>query len=157
MIRPRQQEEKQPDGSGMHIAIVRSVFYLEISDGLLDGALASLAQLEIDNVRVVDVPGAFELPLVARELANAGHDAIVALGAVIRGETDHYEHISHRASEGLMRVMLDTGVPVTFGVLTTNDIRQAEIRSQPGRSNQGRAAAIAAVQLASALKGIRHK
>ena len=105
-------------------------------------------------VTVVEVAGAFELPLIAQELAPA-HDAVVALGAVIEGETDHYEHIAHRASEGLMRVMLDTGTPVAFGILTVRDPEHARLRSAPGPENKGAEAAEAAVRTALLLSGLR--
>ena len=89
--------------------------------------------LVIQRSNCVEAPGAFELPLIAQKLARSGYDAVVCLGAVIEGDTDHYEHVAHRASEGLMRVQLDEGVPVAFGVLTVRDIDQATIRSAPGR------------------------
>jgi 6,7-dimethyl-8-ribityllumazine synthase len=99
------------------------------------------------------VPGAFELPLVARALC-ATHDAVVALGAVILGETDHYEHVAHRASEGLQRVMLETGTPVAFGVLTVREPEQALQRAAPGPANKGAEAAEAAVRTALLLRQI---
>jgi 6,7-dimethyl-8-ribityllumazine synthase len=139
-------------GSGLRIAVVRARFNEPVTAGLLDGALARLRELDAEVAAVVEAPGAFELPLMAARLAAGGCDAVVALGAVIEGETDHYEHVAHRASEGLMRVMLDTGVPVTFGILTTRSAEHAMARAQPGPDNKGAEAAEAAVQAALALR-----
>ena len=142
------------DASGLRIAIVRSGFNLEITDGLLEGARDLCEQTGVLGLTVVDAPGAFELPLIAQALAGVGHDAVVALGAVIEGETDHYEHIANRASEGLMRVMLDTGVPVAFGILTVREWDHARARSDPGPRNKGAEAALAAIGAALALRSI---
>ena len=142
------------DAAGLRVAIVRATFNREITDGLLDGAQDLCARVGVGVVTLVDVPGAFELPLLAQRLAVAGYDAIVALGAVIEGETDHYDHVAHRASEGLLRVMLDTGVPVAFGILTTREWAQAKARSVPGEGNKGAEAALAAIETALALKSI---
>ena len=141
------------DGSGLRVAVVRSTFNGAVTQGLLDGALAVCRATGAD-VTVVDVPGAFELPLVAQRLAASGFVAVVAVGAVIRGETDHYEHIAHRVSEGLMRVMLDTGVPVGFGVLTVTNVEDAVRRSAPGAGNKGAEAAIAALTTARLLASL---
>ena len=94
------------------------------------------------------------MPLVARGLLDAGYDGVVALGAVIDGETDHYEHVAHCASEGLMRVMLDTGKPVAFGVLTVRQEKHAIVRSEPGDGNKGAEAAAAVVETALLLRGL---
>lgn len=139
---------------GLRIGVVTAMFNRSITLGLKAGALEMLEESGAADVVVVDVPGAFELPLVAQRLAELGCDAVVCLGAVVEGETDHYEHVAHRASEGLMRVQLDTGVPVSFGVLTTRDIEPAIARSGPGPDNKGREAAIAAVLTARALKDL---
>ena len=155
MSRSDRDEFAPPDGRGLRIAVVRSTFNSSITDGLLEGALDLLAEAEVSEVQVVDVPGAFELPLVAQALAQAGHDAIVAIGAVIEGETDHYEHIAHRASEGLTRVMLDTGIPIAFGVLTVRDPAHALARSTPGEANKGREAAATALEVVHVLRTVR--
>ncbi|MBT8207022.1 MAG: 6,7-dimethyl-8-ribityllumazine synthase, partial [Acidimicrobiia bacterium] len=107
------------DGTGLRIGIAVSTFNETVTDGLLEGARGSLASSGVTDVVVVHVPGAFELPLIAQRLARSGCDAVIALGAVIMGGTDHYDHVAHRCSEGLLRVSLDEGIPVTFGVLTT--------------------------------------
>lgn len=138
------------DASGLRVAVAWASFNDEITRGLRDGALAWL-ETSGAGVRVVEVPGAFELPLIARTLTTS-YDAVVALGAVIEGDTDHYEHVAHRASEGLMRVMLDTGTPVAFGVLTVRDAAHARRRSLPGPDNKGAEAAAAAVRTALLLR-----
>lgn len=147
--------EGTPNAAGLRIAVVCSLFNEAVGEGLLAGALAALAEAGAEDVTVAKVPGAFELPLVAGELAAEGYDAVVALGAVIQGETDHYEHIAHRASEGLMQVMLDHGVPVTFGVLTTRERAHATARSQSDTRNKGGEAARAAVVTADLLRRLR--
>lgn len=140
------------DGAGLRIGVARAQFNTRITGGLLEGALVALDKAGVSDPTVVEVPGAFDLPLVVQRLAESGHDAVVAIGAVVEGETDHYEHIAHRASEGLMRVMLDTGVPVTFGVLTVRDSAHALARSAGDEHNKGAEAAEAAVVLANLLK-----
>ena len=143
------------DGSGLRIGVVFASFNPEVTGGLLTGALLFLHEVGAEASRVIEVPGAFEIPLSAQRLAMSGTvDAIVALGAVIEGDTDHYEHVAHRASEGLMRVTLDTGVPVTFGILTARSPEHALERSAPGPGNKGAEAAAAAVGAALALNSI---
>lgn len=141
------------DGSGLRIGIVVAMFNAEVTGGLLTGALMYLNEVGAEATRVIEVPGAFEIPLVAQRLATGGSvDAVVALGAVVEGDTDHYEHVAHRASEGLMRVALDTGVPVTFGILTTRTAEAARKRSAMGPDNKGAEAAAAAVGAVLALR-----
>jgi 6,7-dimethyl-8-ribityllumazine synthase len=141
------------DGSGLRIAVAQATFNERITKGLLDGALQAIraAGAEAD---VVEVPGAFELPLVAQRLASDNYDAIVAVGAVVLGETDHYDHVAHRASEGLMRVALDTGVPIAFGILTARRPEHALSRAAPGPGNKGAEAANAAMQTALLLRDL---
>lgn len=124
------------DASGLRVGVVRSLFNRAVTDGLLEGALAILDQAGAHDVTVVAVEGAFETPLVAQNMTERGYDAIVVLGAVVEGETDHYEHIAGRASEGLMRVMLDTGVPISFGILTVRDPARV-CEKRPRRAQQG--------------------
>jgi 6,7-dimethyl-8-ribityllumazine synthase len=143
---------------GMRIAILRAQFNPGITDGLLRGAREALRELGADarRLRVVEVPGAFELPLAAQAAARSrGFDAIVALGAVIRGETDHYEHIAREAAAGLAAVARETGVPVGFGVLTVRRAAQARARAGRGASNKGAEAARAAVLTVHALRRLR--
>jgi len=139
------------DATDLRVGVVRSLFNQPVTDGLLQGALAVLEEAGAQDVTMVDVEGAFETPLAAQKMAQGGYDAVVVLGAVVEGETDHYEHIASQASEGLMRVMLDTGVPVTFGILTVRDPAHAYARSAPDKHNKGREAAEAAVRTANLL------
>jgi len=139
---------------GLRIAVVTASFNSSVTDGLRDGAIEFLEGAQADEIKLVEAPGAFELPLLALALAGEGYDAIVCLGAVIEGDTDHYEHVAHRASEGLMRVQLETGVPVSFGILTTRKSEDAVVRSQPGPKNKGREAAAAAVATATTLRAL---
>jgi 6,7-dimethyl-8-ribityllumazine synthase len=130
--------------------LLHSLFNAPVVEGLLAGARAALreAGARDADLSVVAVPGAFELPLAALSAARSGRfDAVVALGAVIRGETDHYEHIAREAAAGLARVALDTGVPVGFGVLTCGTEDQARRRSAPGGENKGAEAARAALAM----------
>lgn len=147
-----------PDGRGLRVAVVRARFNPGLVDGLCEGAAAALTAMGAAHVVVADVPGAFELPLAAKAAATSGRfDAVVALGAVIRGETDHYEHISREAASGLQRAALDTGVPVAFGVLTCETEAQAVERSRPGPENKGAEAARAAVAMALTLRTLRRQ
>ena len=128
------------EARGLRIAILRALFNPEITDGLLQGAQEALAELGADphRVRVIDVPGAFELPLAAQAAARSRRfDAIVALGAVIQGETDHYEHVAREAAAGLAAVARETGVPVGFGVLTVRRRRTRCARSRRTSENKG--------------------
>lgn len=140
------------DARGLRIGVVSAAFNRSITRGLTEGAVEYLREAEAEDVLLIEAPGAFELPLVAQRLARAGFDAVICLGAVIEGDTDHYEHVAHRASEGLMRVQLDEGIPIAFGILTVRDIDHATVRSRPGPENKGREAAIAAVMAARALQ-----
>ncbi|MBT8202776.1 MAG: 6,7-dimethyl-8-ribityllumazine synthase [Acidimicrobiia bacterium] len=140
------------DAGGLKVGVAAATFNAEITDGLLDGALSVLDDAEVTVVRV---SGSFELPLVAQALVDAGNDAVVAIGAVILGETDHYEHIARETARGLQDVMLRTGVPVSFGVLTVREADHARTRSLPGPGNKGTEAAEAAVTTARLLQELR--
>jgi len=153
-MRVDEPDPRDLSADGLRIGVVTAIFNASITKGLSDGAVDYLSEANAEEVLTIECPGAFELPLIAQKLASRGYDAIVCLGAVIEGDTDHYEHVAHRASEGLMRVQLDTGVPVAFGILTVRDIDAAVIRSVPGPENKGREAAIAAVMAARALAAI---
>jgi 6,7-dimethyl-8-ribityllumazine synthase len=146
-----------PSARGLRVAVLRSLFNRPLTDGLVAGALETWREMggSARALRVFDVPGAFELPVAARAAARSGRfDAVVALGAVIRGETDHYEHVAREAAAGLAAVARETGVPVSFGVLTVRDVRHAEARCRPGPENKGREAARAAVMLVRTLRAI---
>jgi 6,7-dimethyl-8-ribityllumazine synthase len=145
------------DARGLRVILLRSTFNAAVVDGLLEGAREALRTMGArdEDVTVADVPGAFELPLVAAAAARSGRfDAVVALGAVIRGETDHYEHIAREAASGLAAVARETGVPVGFGVLTVTREAQARARSRPGPGNKGAEAARAAVATARLLASL---
>ena len=131
-------------------AIAIGRFYEDLAERLLAGAQAAFAQAGRPEVEVFDVPGAFELPLAASYAASSGRFAGVAcLGAVIRGETDHYDFVCAEAARGVMRVQLDTGVPCAFGVLTCQTMEQALARAGGGKRDQGRHAAEAVLRMAS--------
>jgi 6,7-dimethyl-8-ribityllumazine synthase len=130
-------------------AIAVGRFYEELAERLVASALAAFAAAGGEEVAVFDVPGAFELPLAASYAARSGRFAGVAcLGAVIRGETDHYEFVCAEAARGVMRVQLDTGVPCAFGVLTCETMEQALARAGGGKRDQGRHAAEAVLRMA---------
>lgn len=146
------------DARGLRVALVRSAFNAAVVGGLAEGARQALLGqgAREDDLSEVEVPGAFELPLAARAAALSGRfDAVVALGAVIRGETDHYEHIAREAAAGLAAVSRETGVPVGFGVLTVEREEQALARSAPGEGNKGAEAARAAVAMVHVVRGLR--
>lgn len=149
---------ERPEGAGRKVALLRSRFNDTVVAGLVDGARGELLACGVaaENIHEFEVPGAFELPLAAREAGLTGRfDAVVALGAVIRGETDHYEHIARAATTGLEAAARETGVPVGFGLLTVTQAEQAVERSGPGPENKGAEAARAALSLALALAAIR--
>ena len=142
---------------GCRFAIVVARFNPEITEGLLAGAREALAKADVsdDDVTLVHVPGAFELPIAAQRLAESGRfDAVICLGCLIKGDTMHFEYIAEAASRGIAEVGLATGVPVTFGVLTTLTDEQAEVRARPDINNKGREAAAAAVEMATLLRDL---
>jgi 6,7-dimethyl-8-ribityllumazine synthase len=145
------------DGHGLRVAIVAARWHQQITEGLLDGARRGLDDCRVDSTNVVRVPGAFELPIAAKALAQQRYDAVVALGVVIRGGTPHFDYVCRAATDGLTRVALDTGVPVGFGLLTCDDEEQALDRAGlPGSSeDKGREAAMAAVETALLLRRVR--
>jgi 6,7-dimethyl-8-ribityllumazine synthase len=141
----------RPDCSGKRFAIVAARFYEQLSDWLEDGARRALADCGVreEHVSVYHVPGCFELPLAAKRLIAADErlDALVALGVVVRGETPHFDYVAGECARGIMNVQLATGVPIGFGVLTTETLLQAEERANPQRGDKGYEAAIAAASL----------
>jgi 6,7-dimethyl-8-ribityllumazine synthase len=137
---------------GYRFAIVVSRFNEAISDGLLKGARAFLTEAAVrdEDLTIVRVPGAFEIPATALRLAESGmYDAIVCLGCLIKGDTMHFEYIAEAASQGIAQAAAATGVPVAFGVLTTMTEEQAVERAADGPGNKGREAAAAAVEMAT--------
>ena len=139
--------EWKADARGLRFAIVVAQFNSGITDKLLEGAQQALTEAGAKSSRVFYVPGAFELPFAAQKLAKA-FDAIVALGAVIRGETPHFDYVAGAAAQGLQRVTLDTGTPIAFGVLTTNTMAEAEARAGGEHGNKGYDAAMTAIAMA---------
>jgi 6,7-dimethyl-8-ribityllumazine synthase len=143
------------NGSGMRIAIACARFNDAITERLLAGARDGLLRHGVDeaSISVAWAPGAFELPLVCQQLAVSGeYDAVIALGAVIRGATGHYEHVAGQCAAGLLRAQLDTGVPVIFGVLTTETIEQALERAGTKAGNKGFEGAAAAIEMVDLLR-----
>jgi 6,7-dimethyl-8-ribityllumazine synthase len=137
----------------LRVGVVAACWHATVSQGLLDGTLRALKALGVAEPTVLRVPGAFELPLAALTLART-HDAVIALGVVIRGGTPHFEYVCQAATDGLTRVALDTGVPVGFGLLTCDDERQALARAgfRDSREDKGREAAEAALATALLLR-----
>jgi 6,7-dimethyl-8-ribityllumazine synthase len=143
------------DGSGMRIALVCGRFNDLITERLLAGATDALLRHGVDegSIVVAWTPGAFELPLVARRLAASGEfDAVVCLGAVIRGATGHYDQVANNAAGGIQQASLETGVPVVFGVLTTDTIEQAVERAGTKAGNKGAEAAATAIEMVDLLR-----
>jgi 6,7-dimethyl-8-ribityllumazine synthase len=147
--------EGQLRGDGLRVAIACARFNDFITERLLNGARDSLIRHGVDetSITVAWAPGAFELPLVAQRLAQSGeHDVVVCLGAVIRGATGHYEHVAGQCAAGLQSVQLATGVPVVFGVLTTETVEQAVERAGTKLGNKGAEAAVTAIEMADLLR-----
>ncbi|MEQ1886313.1 MAG: 6,7-dimethyl-8-ribityllumazine synthase [Bryobacteraceae bacterium] len=137
------------DARGLKFAVVVARFNSDITGKLLEGAVEALKKANADDHKVFSVPGAFELPLAAKKLARrGGYDAIIALGAVIRGETPHFDYVAGEAARGLQNVALDTGIPIIFGVLTTDNLEQAEARAGGALGNKGYDAAMTAIEMA---------
>ena len=143
------------NGTGLRIGIACASFNGGITLRLLNGALGALAETGTDrrDITVAWAPGAFELPLVARAFANANRvDAVLCLGAVIRGDTGHYDFVAGECASGIQRVQLDSGVPVVFGVLTTNTLEQALERSEPDETTKGRESALTGIEMVRLLR-----
>src|SRR5208282_240597 len=141
----------RPVASGLRIGIAVARFNADVADGLLSSCTTALAKLGVknDDIKIVNVPGALELPLVLQKMAQSSRfDALIALGAVIRGETHHFEIVANESAGGIMQVTLDSGVPVANGVLTTDDDDQAEARM----AQKGGDCAAVAVEMANLLK-----
>jgi 6,7-dimethyl-8-ribityllumazine synthase len=145
-------------GAGMKVGVVVSRFNEVITRTLLDGCLDGLKRHGVseDDVTVAWVPGALEIPVVARAMAGSGVvDAVVCLGAVIKGETAHFDYVAGGVASGASRASLDTGVPVIFGVLTTDTLEQAVNRAGGKAGNKGYEAAVAAIETADVLRKVR--
>ncbi len=145
------------DASDLRVAVVASSWHTTVMDGLIAGSRRAFDDFQVDAPELVRVPGSFELPVVAKALAERGYDAVVALGVVIRGGTPHFDYVCAAATDGLTRVTLDTGIPVGFGLLTCDDEQQALDRAGLDGSSEdkGYEAASAALLTASTLRDIR--
>lgn len=139
---------KHLDATGLRFAIVVARFNGAITEQLLEGAREALRKTGAASHEVFRVPGAFELPFAAKRLSGGDFDAIIALGCVIRGETPHFDYVAGECARGLQHVALETGVPVAFGVLTTDTAAQAEARAGGEAGNKGFDAAMTAVEMA---------
>lgn len=146
------------DGAGLRIAIVAARFNYVITSNLMDGAVATLQRYGVrdGDIATAWVPGSFELPVMAKTLAETGHyDAIICLGAVIRGETSHYDMVCNQAAAGIAAAARETGIPVMFGVLTTENMEQAINRSGGKVGNLGADCAVGAIECARLVDAIR--
>jgi 6,7-dimethyl-8-ribityllumazine synthase len=147
-------------GKGLKFALVVSRFNEFISKKLLEGAQDALVRHDVtaDNIDIAWVPGAFEIPIIAKKLAlTKKYDAVICLGAVIRGNTPHFDYIAAEVSKGIATVGLETGVPITFGVLTTENIEQAVERAGTKDGNKGFEAAMNAMEMANVVKSLNQK
>jgi 6,7-dimethyl-8-ribityllumazine synthase len=157
MIEIGNSEAAEQAGKNMTIAVVASRFNRFIVDQLVEGALDALRRQGVgqSSQALVWVPGAFELPLLADQLAASGrYDAVIALGAVIRGGTPHFDYVAGECARGITQVSLDHGVPVTFGVLTTDNIEQALERAGTGEGNKGFDAAMTAIEMVQTMQAV---
>lgn len=146
------------DAKGMKFAIVVSRFNSFVTDRLLEGALGALRRTGAndDDIEVVRTPGAWEIPLVVQTLAEQKrHDAVIALGAVIRGETPHFDYVAGECCRRLSKIPLKTGVPVAFGILTTNTVEQAIDRAGAKAGNKGFDAALSAIEMVEVMRRLR--
>jgi 6,7-dimethyl-8-ribityllumazine synthase len=146
------------NATGLAVGIVASKFNKSVTSRLLTECIKALtaAGASDEAIEVVRVPGAFEIPLVARELARSGRfDAVICLGAVIRGDTPHFEFISAEVSRGILQASLETNLPVVFGVLTTDTVAQAVERADPARLNRGADAAKTAIEMVNVMRQLK--
>ncbi len=155
---PYQTFQGSLDAAHLRIGVVVSRFNEFITEQLAQGALETLEKHGClhENIHFVKVPGAWELPIVAQALASHC-DAVVALGAVVRGDTPHFEYVAGGAADGLQQVSLDTGVPIAFGVLTTDDLQQAMDRAGGKNGNKGSEAAEAAIEVANLMRQLKER
>ena len=147
---------KKLNGKGLKIAIVQARFNRKITDALAQGAVKALMESGVaeKDVKIFQVPGAFEIPLVCQRLARppAGgkkYNGIIAIGAIIKGETAHFDYIAQAATDGIMRVMLDQNLPIAFGVIATYNLAQAKARARDNKNNKGYEAAMALIEILS--------
>ena len=147
--------ERSFDSKDKRFVIVAARFNQSVVDRMIAGAIDTFERHDVGAVPIIRVPGCFELPLAAKKIAETGKvDAVIALGAVIRGETPHFDFVAGECAAGLQRAGLDTGVPMIFGVLTTNTDEQAIQRADPAMGDKGGDAALAALEMADLLPGL---
>ena len=145
------------DGSGLKIGIVAAKFNEFITTKLVEGAEEGLSEngVEVTDVTIAYVPGSFEIPVVASKMAHSGnYDAVICLGAVIKGDTDHYEYVAGEATRGIADVSLSSGIPVIFGVLTTHTMQHALERCGGRKGNAGHSCAVTAIETVNVLRAI---
>ena len=145
--------------AGFRIGVVAAKFNQQITNKLVNACVNTLIAHGVrkENMNVVRVPGAFEIPLVARTMAQSGRvDAVICLGAVIRGDTPHFEYISAEVSRGIGQAALDTDIPIIFGVLTTETVAQATERADPKRFNRGGDAAKSAIEMVKVMRQVKN-
>ncbi|MEX0749503.1 MAG: 6,7-dimethyl-8-ribityllumazine synthase [Dehalococcoidia bacterium] len=148
------------DAKGLRFGVIVARFNAHVTGPLHDGCRSELEAHGADEAAVtsIEVPGCFELPLVARTLAQSGRfDAIICLGAIIRGDTPHFDYVSSETASGIQRASLDTGVPVVFGVLTTDNEEQALERIGGAEGHKGREAALTAIEMAHTMRRVGHE
>ena len=149
-------DDVELDGSGLRIAVVVSRFNADVTRRLYDGCNEELGAKGVADITIAQVPGCFELPLMAKHLAaNGRFDAVICLGAVIRGDTPHFEYVSSATATGIQRAALDTGIPVVFGVLTVDNEQQAYDRVGGPAGHKGREAALTAIEMARAMQRVK--
>lgn len=145
------------NGAGLRIGVIVARFNDFFTSKLQEGAMTALTRHGVrdEDITVVSVPGSFEIPLVAKKMAESGrYEAVICLGAVIRGETDHYEHVAGEAAKGIANAAMATGVPVIFGVLTTDTVDQAINRSGGKQGNMGYNAGLTAIEMANLVRAM---
>ncbi|MBN9658026.1 MAG: 6,7-dimethyl-8-ribityllumazine synthase [Acidobacteria bacterium] len=148
------------DGKGLKFALIVSRFNSFITERLLNGALDALSRAGVaqGDIEIAKVPGSWEMPVVAAQIARQKrHDGVICLGAVIRGETPHFDYVAGEAAKGLAHVSLETGIPIAFGVLTTNTLEQAIDRAGAKGGNKGFESAMTAIEMANLLKSLSPK
>lgn len=142
--------------AGLRVAVIVSKYHDFVTDKLQSGALVALEKAKVSSITIVKVPGAFEIPTAARQAADTRHfDAVVCLGCLIRGATPHFDFIAAAVAHGLVTASGDSGVPMSFGVLTTNSVEEALERAVDGPTNKGYEAATAAVEMATVARALR--
>ena len=154
----QQSIEGQLDSRGLRIAVLVARFNSFITDRLLEGALDALRRTGCadQDIELIRVPGSWELPVAAREVAlQKRHDALICLGAVIRGDTPHFDYVAGAAANGLAQIPMQTGIPLAFGVLTTNSVEQAVDRAGAKSGNKGFDAAMTAIEMAQLMRRLR--